>query len=300
MLTEANVGQAEFIATLVPAMPVQVSIGATNRLLKLQPAKCLETNIKYHLRLDRRQLVRTNDTQEIIAVGDLMTVYETDFSVKPQTTAGNPSAPRVLGLTTASGLKIIRPQKVLAVAMDYQDQPLSCEAAALKMALAGVGVKVTEKMIMNRVGYDPTPHKGKIWGDPNKAFVGNIAGRQITTGYGVYWGPIAKAAQKWRPTSTAFSKGTVTQLTAAIKAGHPVVVWGVIGSAYSTTWKTRAGKTIYAWKGEHARTVVGFYGSASQPTAFIINDPVAGRLTWSSATLLKNWTTFNRSGVIVQ
>ncbi len=190
-------------------------------------------------------------------------------------------------------------QHLISVSQDYQDQALSCEAAALKMALAGQGVKVTESQIMNIVGYDPTPHRGNIWGDPSVAFVGNIAGHQDTTGYGVYWDPIAKAANHWRP-SRAITNGTVEQLAREIYADHIVIIWGTIGNAYRDDWVTSNGKKILTWKGEHARTIIGVNGPADDPTSFILNDPVAGRVTWSTAKLDANWASFNRSGVIVE
>lgn len=187
----------------------------------------------------------------------------------------------------------------LSVAQDYQDAPLSCEAAALKMALAAKGVKVSESDIMKIVGYDSTPHQGGVWGNPHNAFVGNIAGKQDTTGYGVYWEPIARAAQHWR-TARTLTNGTVTDLTAAIDAGNAVVIWGTLGHAYRDDWVAPDGTKITAWKGEHARTLIGYIGTQAQPTSFIINDPVVGRVTWSTATLLANWSAFNRSAVVVE
>lgn len=187
---------------------------------------------------------------------------------------------------------------VLSVAEDYQDQPLSCEAAAAKMALAAHGVHVTEKQIMDIVGYDPTPHVGNVWGNPNVAFVGNIAGKQDTSGYGVYWKPIARALTHWRQ-ATAFSGWTPSQLAQAISDGNPVVIWGVIGRAYRDDWFLPNGDRVVAWHGEHARTVIGFVGTISDPTSFIINDPVAGRITWTTAALKRNWSSFGNSGVVV-
>lgn len=190
-------------------------------------------------------------------------------------------------------------QNILNIKQDYQDQSLSCEAAALKMALAGRGVRVSESDIMKIVGYDPTPHSGNVWGDPNVAFVGNIAGRQNTTGYGVYWDPIARAASHWR-TARAITHGTVKQLAQELYASHPVVIWGTLGRAYRDDWVTPSGKKILAWKGEHARTVIGVVGPVDNPTSFVINDPVAGRVTWSAAKLDANWASFGRAAVIVE
>lgn len=187
----------------------------------------------------------------------------------------------------------------LNIASDLQDRALSCEAAALKMALANKGVRVSESDIMSHVGFDPTPHKGNTWGDAYLAFVGDINGRQNTTGYGVYWDPIAKAGNNWRP-SQAFTGWTSRQVAAEIQNGNAVVVWGVYGRGYEDSWNTPAGKYVYAWKGEHARTVIGFVGSADDPKKFIINDPYTGQITWTTAQFESDWGIFGRSGVVVR
>ncbi|MFA6525135.1 MAG: Ig-like domain-containing protein [Patescibacteria group bacterium] len=187
----------------------------------------------------------------------------------------------------------------LAIASDLQDLPLSCEAAALKMALAGKGISVSENDIMAYVGYDTTPHSGATWGDPYEAFVGNIRGRQNTTGYGVYWGPIARAANHWRP-AEAFTGWTVTQITEEISKGNAIVVWGVYGSGYEDSWHTPAGKYIYAWKGEHARTVIGYVGSKENPSQIILNDTYAGQIYWTRARFEQDWSIFGNAGVVVR
>jgi uncharacterized protein YvpB len=202
-------------------------------------------------------------------------------------------------MDATSDMHIVQPKKVLKINLDYQDSALSCEAAALKMALAGQGVHVSEQQIMKLVGYDPTPHKGSIWGDPDRAFVGNIAGKQNTTGYGVHWIPILHAARRWRP-AQLIAKGTAQDIASAVNNGDAVVVWGTLGRARRDQWRTPHGKIIRAWKGEHARTVIGFYGTVDHPTHFIINDPVVGRLTWTTSTFMNNWTAFDHQAVIVR
>ncbi|QQG50355.1 MAG: Ig-like domain-containing protein [Candidatus Berkelbacteria bacterium] len=188
---------------------------------------------------------------------------------------------------------------LLNIAWDRQDRALSCEAAALKMALSGKGVNVSEDEIMSRVGFDPTPRSGDTWGDPDSAFVGDINGAQNTTGYGVHWGPIARVANTWRP-SQAVTGMSVTEAARELEAGNPIVIWGVTGPAYYDPWHTPSGRKVEAWKGEHARTLIGFKGSADNPTSFVVNDPLAGRITWSTAKLKDNWATFGNSAVVIR
>jgi len=205
-----------------------------------------------------------------------------------------------LDLTSDLSFNFTTEEKVvlLEIKFDRQDRALSCEAAALKMALAYKGVGVTEEAIMSLVGFDPTVRQGNTWGDPDAAFVGDINGSQNSTGYGVHWAPIARAATAYRQ-AAAFSGWGLVELAKQIEAGNPVVVWGTIGGAYHDPWQTPAGKRVEAWKGEHTRTVIGFKGSSDNPTSFILNDPLAGRITWSAAKFRNNWAIFGYSGVVV-
>ena len=95
----------------------------------------------------------------------------------------------------------------LNIPIDYQDKKLSCEAAALKMALFGKGVKVSENDIMKIVGHDLTKRSNGIWGNPNGAFAGDINGKQNTTGYGVYWGPMRAPPKNGAPIRKALRIG---------------------------------------------------------------------------------------------
>lgn len=187
---------------------------------------------------------------------------------------------------------------ILPVSMHYQEHSLSCEVASLKMALNYRGISVSEDTLISLIGFDPTPRQGSVWGDPNKAFVGNIDGHQDTTGYGVYWGPIAQAANHYR-SAQAFSGWTVSQMAHQLTQGNPIVFWGVYPPASSDPWTTPDGIVIQAWKGEHVRLLVGFTGPESNPSSFIINDPIIGRVTWSTRQFTANWSTFNNSGVVI-
>lgn len=192
------------------------------------------------------------------------------------------------------------PMVKLAMASDHQDYKLSCEIAALKMALASKGVRVSENDIIAKVGYaSPLSRSGNVWADPQVGFVGNINGRQVSTGYGVYWDPIQKAASAWRE-AESFTNGSIQKLTDEISKGNPIVVWGNAGSGKRVDWKTPSGKNIVAIMGEHARTVKGFIGPKENPIKIIVNDPLIGEVVWSTAAFDANWATLGRSGVIVR
>lgn len=190
---------------------------------------------------------------------------------------------------------------ILETSLDWQDYALSCEAACLKMALAKKGVFVSETEIMEKIGYDLTPHKGNVWGDPYEKYVGDIDGKMCKTGYGVYWDPVAKAAQNWRE-AEAFSGRNVQDLTREIKAGNPIIVWGVlpVGTLTDCSWYTSEGKYVLAFKETHVRLLIGFIGPKENPSKIILNDPLSGRLYWPVSYFLENWKVFDYSGVVIR
>jgi uncharacterized protein YvpB len=167
------------------------------------------------------------------------------------------------------------------------------------MALAAKGVKVSETDIMAKIPVNSEARQGNIWGDPYREYVGNISGRQNTTGYGVYWEPIAQAAQVWR-SAEAFTGWSIPELTREVAKGNAVVVWGVYANGYADSWTTTGGKNIMAWKGEHARTLIGFIGSADNPSQLILNDPFAGQIIWTRAKFQADFAKFGNSGVVVR
>jgi uncharacterized protein YvpB len=192
---------------------------------------------------------------------------------------------------------------LLPVPFDAQDHALSCEAAALKMALAYRGVAVTEDDIMDLIGYDPTPRtkdaNGTVhWGDPNTAFVGSIDGRMMSTGYGVHWKPVARAANEWR-LAQVIQGWTATEAAQQLALGNPIIAWGYVGPGTPYEWLTPDGKRVRTVLREHAFVLNGFRGTVDAPEGFYFMDPVYGQRYLPTADFLKNWGVFGNAGVIL-
>ncbi len=190
---------------------------------------------------------------------------------------------------------------LLDIPLDWQDDSLSCEAASLKMALNYKGAAVSEDDIMAKIGSDLSPRQGNFWGDPNQLYVGDTNGKICSTGYGVHWQPIARAANYWRE-AEAFSHWELSDLTRELAAGNPVVVWGTmpVENLTDCSWYTPQGEYIKTYRETHVRLVVGFLGSAADPEKIIFNDPLSGRLYWSVPYFLTNWQAFDYSGVVIK
>lgn len=187
----------------------------------------------------------------------------------------------------------------LAVPFHRQQHKLSCEIATLVMALRFHGVDIGEQPIIDAIGFDPTPKKNGVWGDPDVAFVGNIDGQQVGTGYGVYAAPIARVGSAYRP-SRVMTGSSLTDILTEVQAGHPVIVWGNASTGQRVDWKTPTGKTVRAIVGEHTRVVVGYVGSVTSPTTIITLDPLFGERRFSRAAFLTDWARLGNMAVVVE
>ena len=171
--------------------------------------------------------------------------------------------------------------KLLQVPAYRQALELTCEEAALRMALAWENLAVTEQQVLDFIGIDTarasTDEAGNLhWGDPYVHFVGNPNGSQVSlTGYGTYYRTIASAAGHFG--GNVLRQGQAVPpsvLYDQILRGHPAVVW------VTYHWATPArgdyiafdGQPIpYAGPVEHAVTLVGV-----RPDSVWINNPLTG------------------------
>jgi uncharacterized protein YvpB len=195
----------------------------------------------------------------------------------------------------------IEPAVHLAVPYHHQERTLSCEVAALKMALNYRGIEVTENELIEQLPIaDPGPRRaGNIWGDPNVGFVGNIDGTMPNIGYGVYEQPIYDLASKYR-NAKIITDATLKDLIAELTDGNPIVVWGVkLGTNKDISWKTPEGKQIDAYLDEHARTLIGYTGTSADPKLMILLDPVYGEIRLSIEKFIKDWAVLDNKAVVV-
>ena len=194
----------------------------------------------------------------------------------------------------------LMPEATIEVDVPFhrQEHSLSCEVAALKMAMAGHGVDVSESELIELLEFDRTPKTGDIWGDPDRGFVGSIDGKMFGDGYGVYAGPIARLGLRWLRTES-FRQGTAQQLAWHLFDGNPVIIWGFVGRGRADSWQTPYGKIVNAIDGEHTKVVYGFTGIPSNPTGFFVVDPVFGKSYWDLNSFMENWEPLGYMGAVV-
>ncbi len=155
----------------------------------------------------------------------------------------------------------------------------SCEAASLRMALAYYGITTDDMEIVKKFGYNPRykDTATNSWDDPREMFVGFVDVLGSNSGYGVYGPPVEKAAKQFGRDAQFKNVVTPRYIAEEIKAGHPVILWGFTSTREPPyTWNVPRGGTVAAFKGEHARLVVGVKGSVSNPLGFYVHDPING------------------------
>lgn len=215
--------------------------------------------------------------------------YDYQIGYTATITPGVAATYGVPGTTAASTRFTTLVQTIrLPVPAFSQSLKLSCEASALRMALAFYGIQSSDWDIVQRMGYSPHPYNNGVWDDPYSQFVGNVNGKQWDkSGYGAYAPPVAAAARSLgRGATVAYGVGAGF-IAGQIHAGHPVVVWGYEFTPTPFSWHTPGGREIQAWQGEHTRTVVGVVGRADAPIGFYVTDPATGGTSyWSAGRLI--------------
>lgn len=188
----------------------------------------------------------------------------------------------------------------LPIVFRKQQHALSCETAALAMALNYKGAGVTENELLAQLTFDMKGPKVKgVWGDPENGFVGDVDGSIFYgTGYGVYDEPIKDVAFIYRDAFSLHEPDLWTVLE-QVNSGNPVIVWGLISDTKPVYWKTKDGRDITGYPGEHARIVIGWAGDITDPTTIVLMDPIYGKIRVSTDKFLAGWEKLDNRAVVI-
>jgi uncharacterized protein YvpB len=195
----------------------------------------------------------------------------------------------------------------LAVPLRRQTNSKECQIVATEMILAYKGKGKSKTQIFNEFPKDNTVCNAtdNTWGNPHVGFVGDINGNHDCAsgnrGYGVYWSPVSNYLSSNGVRNSVQSGWNVQGVAREIDAGNPVIVWWQNGwsSATDVSWNTPDGKNIRAINGMHSEIVVGYIGSAENPTHFILNDPWRQRRVMEVGQFKGLWSYFNNTAIVV-
>ena len=171
-----------------------------------------------------------------------------------------------------------------------------CEAAALEVLLATVGVRVDQLRLLADLArsgpLDPQQVGGqRVWGDPDQGFVGRPDGGGLAGGFGVYQRPLAALARRRGVPILDLTGARPAKLYARLLAGHAVLVWVGLGEGPYGSWQTPAGKPIRVNFNEH--TVV-LSGLDEQRMLDIVNPLTGTRTRWSTQQFEAMWSLLDR------
>lgn len=215
-----------------------------------------------------------------------------------ETVDGEPSSSPAATAWTGASLVIS------TVPYRSQDHALSCEAAALQMALAREGIDVSQDDLLADIGIDWQPARfdesGELrWGDPYASFVGDPDGDEgALTGYGTYYPTIARAAAAHGADVLRAGEGIAADdVFQAVLQNHPVVAWVSVDRQPhpSGSWRTFGGRLVqYQGPVEHALTVVG----VDRDSVYVF-DPLLGPDWMSKDEFESAYSTYNHMAVIL-
>jgi uncharacterized protein YvpB len=187
----------------------------------------------------------------------------------------------------------------LNVPLIYQERKFECNTTAAAMVLNYFGINKTKEEVFAEIPKETAlyDHNLKIWGDPQKGYVGDIDGNE--RGYGIHWEPIAKYISQFRQTRV-ITHGTTAEVIKEITAGHPVMVWWQNGRSTPNIdiWHTVDGKEVRTVNGMHTEVAKGFIGTLDHPTHILLSDPWRGEHKVTIAEFERLWAYYDNSAVV--
>jgi uncharacterized protein YvpB len=180
-----------------------------------------------------------------------------------------------------------------------QQQANTCEAAALSILLSTLGRAEPESRIQRALPTSGTQDPqgtgaARIWGDPDRGYVGRPNGGGTAGGFGVYPAPVRATAAGFGVRLRDLTRLSPSAVYASLLAGHAVMAWVGLSDGPTSTWTSPQGRAITVNFGEHTVVLHGIRDDG----AILVSNPLRGtRETWSPATFERMWDLLGRRAV---
>ena len=183
-----------------------------------------------------------------------------------------------------------------------QFQRNTCEAAALHILLATTGVRVSQQRLqaalprsgpIDPVGTGPE----RVWGDPDRGFVGRPDGGGAAGGFGVYPGPVAATALRFGRRLDDLTASSGARIYARLLAGRAVIAWIGLSDGPYGAWRSPRGRQIEVNFGEHTIVLTGINRNGD----LRVVNPLQGTLEiWSRQRFEAAWQLLGRRALGVR
>lgn len=177
-----------------------------------------------------------------------------------------------------------------------QSQPNGCESAALSILLRSVGISATQERLQAKLPRSgPLDPEGsgpsKVWGDPDRGYVGRVQGGGSAGGFGVYPGPVADVARSLGVRLSNMTGRAPQTVYDRLLAGRAVMVWIGLGDGPYGTWQTPDAKPIRVNFNEHTVVLHGIDGDGT----ISVSNPLQGTAErWSRQKFEAMWELLDR------
>ena len=143
-----------------------------------------------------------------------------------------------------------------------QAQANTCESAALEILLASSGSRVDQARLQAALPtsgpLDPDDSSGsRVWGDPDRGYVGRPDGGGTAGGFGVYPGPVRKVAAGSGLNLEDLSGRRPSAIYDRLLQGRAVMVWVGLSDGPYGEWTSPEGRAIKVNFGEHTVVLHG-------------------------------------------
>lgn len=138
----------------------------------------------------------------------------------------------------------------------------NCETAALSVLLATRGVQAGQLDLQ-----DDLPRSGpldpddsgaqRVWGDPERGYVGRADGGGVAGGFGTYQRPVAALARRRGVTLRDLTGQPSAVVYERVRAGRAVMVWIGLSEGPYGSWRSPTGRDVKVNFGEHTVVLTG-------------------------------------------
>jgi uncharacterized protein YvpB len=177
-----------------------------------------------------------------------------------------------------------------------QAQRNTCESAALEILLATKGVRVDQAQLqaaLPRSG--PLDPEGtgpdRVWGDPERGYVGRPDGGGVAGGFGVFEKPVAEVARRHGIRLEDLSGESPATVYERLRAGRAVMVWVGLSDGPYGEWTSPEGRRVRVNFGEHTVVLTGIRSDGT----LRVSNPLEGTAeTWTRRTFELMWERLDR------
>ena len=177
-----------------------------------------------------------------------------------------------------------------------QAQKNTCESAALAILLATKRVRVDQNQLQRELPRSgPLDPRGegpeRIWGDPERGYVGRADGSGTDGGFGVYQRPVAAVAARHRVRLADISGRSAAAVYERLGAGRAVMVWVGLSDGPYGEWRSPTGRRVRVNFGEHTVVLTG----VTEDGGVRVANPLEGTAeTWTRQTFESMWNRLDR------